>query len=174
MVVRDINVNDIPAVAKLAIKTYREVFGKTMSDDELQKSLKSRDESYFRSVIDSDTILVALDGNQTVGFIQLGAANYESIVTSNKDIELKKIYIDEAFQGKGVGNKLMDEMFSHKRLIGIENIYLDVYEKNEKALGLYKKYGFTIIGKTPFEADGKIIGHDLLMKYTFTQNTASH
>lgn len=50
-----------------------------------------------------------------------------------------------------------------KSVLGKDTI-LDVYAENEKALGLYKKYGFKIIGKTPFKVKGKILGYDLLMK----------
>jgi len=173
MIVRDIGINDIPVVAKLAIKTYKNAFGETMSEKELQKSLKSRDESYFRSVIDKDIIIIAQDDDQIIGFIQFGTVSYDSFPTSNKDMELKKIYIDKNYQGKGIGKKLMNAMLTHNRLNDIENIYLDVFAKNEEALGLYKKFGFQVIGKTPFKVDGKIIGHDLLMKRVLTQKTSS-
>ncbi len=62
----------------------------------------------------------------------------------------------------------MEAMLSHNRLTEVENIYLDVFTENENAIGLYKKFGFKTVGKTPFVVDNKIVGYDLLMKREHT------
>ncbi len=166
MTIRAANPIDIPALAKLAQETYTDTFGHTMSQDELAQALDSRSEAYFRSVLGTDTLLVAEEGRQIIGFIQFGKVSYESIKTTDSDIELNKIYVDKSKQGKGIGKQLMEAMLSHDRLKDVKNIYLDVYAENEKAAGLYTKYGFEVIGKTPFKVEGKILGYDLLMKRT--------
>lgn len=135
-----------------------------MSKNELQYALQLRSEGYFHSIIDKDIILVAEDNNKLIGFIQFGEVTYDSIQTTDRDIELNKIYVEKKYQSKGIGKKLMEAMLSHDRLAEIENIYLDVFTENEKAIGLYTKYGFKIIGKTAFEVNGQILGYDLLMR----------
>lgn len=164
MVIREATQKDIFALAKLAQETYRATFSYTMTNNELTKALKTRSEAYFQSVLNVDVILVAEDERMLVGFIQFGTVTIESVEATNQDIELNKIYIDVNHQGKGIGKKLIDEMFSHSRLEDIKNVYLDVFDKNEKAVSLYKKYGFKIIGTIPFVVDGEIVGHDLLMR----------
>ena len=64
----------------------------------------------------------------------------------------------------GVGKTLMDAMLAHPRLRETHIIYLDVFAENEKATSLYKKYGFKMIGRTPFTLNGKIVGYDEIMK----------
>jgi len=140
-----------------------------MSDENLHKAFGGRSEKYFHSVIDKDTILIAEDKHIIIGFIQFGAVTIPSIKTNDEDIELNKIYVRTDQHGKGIGKKLMESMLSHQRLENVERIYLDVYGENKKAIGLYEKYGFSIIGKTPFIADNKIIGYDLLMQYSKKQ-----
>lgn len=164
MTIRVANASDIPALARLARETYIETFGQTMSQEELVQALESRSEEYFRSVFDKDTILIAEENNQLIGFIQFGEVTYDTIQASDSDLELNKIYVDKFQQGRGIGKQLMEAMLSHERSQNIKNIYLDVYAQNDKAIGLYTKYGFEIIGKTPFEVDGKVLGYDLLMK----------
>jgi diamine N-acetyltransferase len=164
MIIHELIQTDIPALARLAQKTYILAFGQTMTKEELQDVLKLRSEDYFRSNINKDTILVAYEKKKLLGFIQFGKADYDSIETTDKDIKLDKIYVDSNNQGKGIGKQLMDAMLTHKRLEGIENIYLDVFGANQKAFKLYEKYGFKVIGKIPFKVNGKIIGYDLLMK----------
>ncbi|MBA3724326.1 MAG: GNAT family N-acetyltransferase [Candidatus Levybacteria bacterium] len=164
MIVREASQQDIPTLAILAQETYKATFGHTLTNEELTEAFKSRSEDYFYHILNTDTILVVEDKNKLLGYIQFGAVTYESVESTDNDIELNKIYIDKNYQGKGIGKVLMKSMFEHPRLDRIENIYLDVFDENKKAIGLYEKYGFKRIGKTPFKLDGKIVGYDLLMK----------
>lgn len=164
MRIRNLIKADIPSLAQLAQQTYAETFGKTMSEEELEKALDARSENYFSSVIDKDVILVAIEDNQLVGFIQFGRVTYGTIPATSSDIELNKIYVKKQHQGKGIGSKLIEAMLDHDRLVDIKNIFLDVFAQNKKAISLYQRFGFKIIGKTPFEINGQIIGYDLLMK----------
>lgn len=165
MVIREATLHDIPTIAALAKEAYIAAFGHTMSSNELNEALKTRSEEYFTNILNTDIILIA-EEDQLLGFIQFGSVTIQSVKATTRDIELNKIYIDKNQQGKGIGSALMQTMLKHPRLKRVQNIYLDVYEENKHAIGLYEKYGFRIIGKTPFTLDGKIIGYDLLMKYT--------
>jgi ribosomal protein S18 acetylase RimI-like enzyme len=164
MIIRSVTLIDIPHLVNLAQKTYSDTFGHTMSKEELQHALDERSEEYFLSIMNQDVVLVAENSRQLVGFVQFGNVTYNTASPTDSDIELNKIYVEKSYQGKGIGKKLIEAMLSHDRLAGVENIYLDVFAKNEKAIGLYKKYGFQIIGKTPFKIKGQILGYDLLMK----------
>ena len=164
MIIREITHADIPPLAKLAQETYVVAFGDTMTPDELQDALKARSEEYFYSVFGKDAILVALDGEIIVGFIQFGEIDYDAINATQYDIELKKLFVDTAHHRKGIGTQLIEAMLAHKRLVHIQNIYVDVYTKNMNAIALYKKYGFREVGKIPYKPNGRIIAYDLLMK----------
>lgn len=164
MIIREIIQPDVPSLAKLAQKVYTDTFGDTMSASELQDALKARSEEYFYSVLGKDTIFVALDGATIVGFIQFGEVDYDSINTTIQDIELKKLFVDTEHHRKGIGTQLIEAMLAHKRLVHIQNIYVDVYTKNTKAIALYKKFGFQEVGKIPYKPNGRILAYDLLMK----------
>lgn len=64
---------------------------------------------------------------------------------------------------RGVGKALMDAAFAHPRFRGARNIYLDVWEENLRALGLYTKYGFRVVGRRDFVSNGRTVGSDLVM-----------
>lgn len=164
MIIREATLKDIPLIAELAQKTYTDTFGHTMSQIDLKKVLETRSEKYFHSIFKKDTILVAEDNKNIIGFIQFGQVSNKDIQANETDIELKKIYINKNNQGQGIGKQLIEAMLKHNRLVNIKNVYLDVFTENIKAIGLYKKYGFKIIGKTPFKAGNKIVGYDSLMK----------
>ena len=164
MKIRKARLSDLPELALLAQETYSVTFGHTLSKEELGKALQTRSEEYFQSRLNKDIILVAEIDGVLRGFIQFGNPAYEGINFDKGDVELNKIYVDQKFQGKGIGKGLMEAMLSQSRSKRAPHIYLDVYAENEKAIRLYKKYGFKIIGKTPFKVDDKIVGYDLLMK----------
>lgn len=164
MAIRVATLEDIQLITELAQRTYTDTFGHTMSQADLKETLKTRSEKYFYSALKKDIILVAEDNKKIVGFIQFGKVSNKEIQASDKDIELKKLYVNKNSQGQGIGKQLIEAMFKNNRLVNIKNIYLDVFTENIKAIGLYKKYGFKIVGKTPFKTGNKIIGYDLLMK----------
>ena len=58
------------------------------------------------------------------------------------DCELKALYLDEKYQGKGLGRKLAQQAIDLARKDGFERIYLDCMSTSVNAVALYKKLGF--------------------------------
>jgi hypothetical protein len=57
----------------------------------------------------------------------------------------------------------MERALEHPRLRKAENICLDVWDQNAKALGLYKSYGAEVIGKWDLMVDSPVVEDDLVM-----------
>ena len=53
----------------------------------------------------------------------------------------------DEYRGKDYGSELLNDTLSEARNLGFNLIKLKVYEHNTRALNLYKKHGFTILGK---------------------------
>ncbi|MFT8352774.1 GNAT family N-acetyltransferase [Clostridium saccharoperbutylacetonicum] len=58
------------------------------------------------------------------------------------------ISIKEKYWNKRLGNILIKEVIEQAKQIGYEQIELGVFSDNEKAIALYKKYGFEVWGIT--------------------------
>lgn len=69
--------------------------------------------------------------------IPIGIISYSLIYDR---IELEYIWTNKQYRNKGIASKLMDKMFEEN----VNNITLEVRTTNEKAINLYKKYGFKI------------------------------
>jgi ribosomal-protein-alanine N-acetyltransferase len=50
-------------------------------------------------------------------------------------------------QGQGLGRYLLDKIMARARGMGMESVLLEVRPSNERALQVYKKYGFGEIGR---------------------------
>lgn len=53
----------------------------------------------------------------------------------------------EEYRGKGYGSVLLEDTLTEAKKIGFNLVKLKVYEQNMRAFNLYKKHGFTILGK---------------------------
>jgi RimJ/RimL family protein N-acetyltransferase len=59
--------------------------------------------------------------------------------------------VDEFWRGKGVGSALLAEALSWAEWAGVEKVALTVYPHNQRAINLYKKFGFS--------EEGRLSGH---------------
>ena len=56
-------------------------------------------------------------------------------------MELQRIYTIREYIGKGVGAKLMKEVIREAKERGFNCLWLGVWEKNERAIKFYEKWG---------------------------------
>lgn len=58
-----------------------------------------------------------------------------------------RTWLTPGYRGMGLGRKLMEYTIAWARVHGVEKINLDVWSSNERAIKLYKKYGFKVEGR---------------------------
>lgn len=88
------------------------------------------------------TVWVALDGNKIVGFI--AARDWASFATKTKVRQIDLLYIDEEYQGLGIGDDLLSHVVTHAVEQGCGRVDIQTEESNEDSNALYKKFGFKI------------------------------
>ncbi len=74
------------------------------------------------------------DNNKVVAFI-----NYQIMYERS---ELININVLDEYQNRGIASKLMEFMLDDLKTNGVKDITLEVKVTNDKAIHLYKKYGF--------------------------------
>ena len=60
------------------------------------------------------------------------------------ELEVHTIGVDPAYQGRGLGRALMDQMVHTADAVDAQ-MFLEVRTDNGPAIGLYEKYGFTVL-----------------------------
>lgn len=91
-----------------------------------------------------------------------------------QEVSLENMCIAKSFQGKGLANKLMQDLQQFAFDSSAEEIWLEVRESNESAIALYKKFGFETVSIRKdyyriLDSDQK--EHALLMKKTLSAST---
>jgi len=78
-------------------------------------------------------------------------------------VHLQRIYVYPHAQGKGVGKLLMQAMEEEAKKQGFENLWLRVYQGNHRAIRVYEKLGFKMVGTHDFVTKTAGVWTDLVM-----------
>jgi L-amino acid N-acyltransferase YncA len=108
-----------------------------------------QDEPYPASMVDewtkkSRVFLVLETGNEVVGFGF--AASYRPFKSFNH-VGVLTYFILEEYTGKGLGTKLINQLISKGKELGITNYLAHISSKNEQSLNFHKKHGFQEVGR---------------------------
>ena len=63
---------------------------------------------------------------------------------------IEMLFISPEARGSGVGSKLTDYAVNHQGATKV-----DVNEQNKQALGFYERVGFSVVGRSPLDGQGK-------------------
>ncbi|NAS10910.1 GNAT family N-acetyltransferase [Poritiphilus flavus] len=132
-------------------KTY---IDKAFSKEQLGAELKNPDSSFYFAYLEQDV----------VGYFKLNEEQAQTDIKKAEALEVERIYVLQGFQGKRIGQWMMEEI----KKIGISRkksyLWLGVWEENVKAIDFYERHGFVKFGKHPYYI-GKDRQMDWLMRF---------
>ena len=113
---------------------------------------------------DSKTVfLIAEIEDEAVGFARMKEGPPLPGITGDHPIEIVRFYSVKAWIGRGVGAALMQACLDEASKRGCDSIWLDVWERNPRAMAFYRKWGFVEVGTATFKL-GSDLQHDLLFQ----------
>ena len=65
-------------------------------------------------------------------------------------VELERLYVRREAIGHGVGAAIMQSCFDEAARAGYETLWLGVWERNQRAITFYRRWGFEEIGSHVF------------------------
>ena len=148
------DVADASELALLAERTFRETFAQdnTVENLDLYVSQAFGVERQRAELTDSRRRLtVALVDGRMVGYSHLLIdAHHPAVTEGARPVELVRLYVDLAWQGKGVAPTLMETAIEWSRNSGFTALWLGVWERNFRAQAFYAKWGFRPVGSHEF------------------------
>ena len=103
-------------------------------------------------------------GEYLVGYFKLNENDAQTDIKSKESIELERIYVLQEFQGKHIGQLMLQKAIEIASEKGKEYMWLGVWEKNTNAIRFYQKHNFTKFDTHPYFI-GKDKQTDWLMGY---------
>jgi len=162
---REAVINDSALLSELGARAFREAFESFMSPFTMDAHIAAtyNQSRQMDELADSSKkILIIEQGGIAAGYALLHAHESPLVVRDVNSIELSRIYLRQDFIGHGLGRALMLECLEEARRRDHKSIWLAVWEKNERAVSFYGKFGFERVGIRPKNADSSA-GEDLIM-----------
>jgi len=107
--------------------------------------------------------LIASIDERPAGYSKLILDSTEDGIKAERPVELSRLYSQQEYLGRGVGQNLMDACFERSRQENRDVMWLGVWEYNPRAQRFYEKNGFRVVGKHTFTL-GSDSQTDLLMQ----------
>jgi len=149
---------DVTALTDFGARTFRESFGKDNTAEDMEKHLNSawRQDLQRAEVLDpSIDTLIAMSNGTLAGFAMVREQHAPPGVATLQPVELWRFYVDKPWQGRGLAQALMTAVEASARTRGGRELWLGVWERNERAQAFYRKCGFEKVGTQIF-----VVGSD--------------
>ncbi|HEU5136150.1 MAG TPA: GNAT family N-acetyltransferase [Steroidobacteraceae bacterium] len=156
--VRRATVADAEALAQIGARTFFDAFAADNTPEDMRLFLAKtwRPDLQRAEILDDtlDTLLACVD-DRLAGFAQVRAAQPPPGIAARNPVELKRFYVDKPWQGRGVAHQLMEAVETQTRAREAHELWLGVWERNERAQAFYRKCGFRKVGTQIF-----VVGND--------------
>jgi len=149
MKIRYGNISDASMLFELGAKTFIDTFARDNTPENISLYMEG---SFSREIQLNELsqpnimFLIAELENQPVGYAKLRMNSHEESVKGTKVIEIERIYAAQEYIGRGGGKELMRACINEARRRGLDSVWLGVWEKNQRAIDFYTKWGFKEVG----------------------------
>ena len=148
---------DALALSQLGAKTFRATYADANDADAVEAYVADHYSPAIQlAELEDDRLiyLVAEIDAHLAGFALLRTDQAHPDVHGTSPIRLARIYVETPHLGVGVGSTLMDRCIEECRMRGHDLLWLGVWERNEKAIAFYERWGFSSVGADVFDLGG--------------------
>ncbi|PHN07297.1 GNAT family N-acetyltransferase [Flavilitoribacter nigricans] len=149
---------DLVPLRTLAIKTFVDTYEAFNTPEVMAGYLEDAfsEEQLSRELRHPESEFFALEANGLwLGYIKLNEGDAQTDERSGRVLEIERIYVDGAQQGRGYGKLLLETAIDRAREKGKDAIWLGVWEHNPKAIRFYQSQGFVKVGTHIFRIGGE-------------------
>jgi diamine N-acetyltransferase len=143
--VRFATVVDAALIADMSRQTFYETFVADNAKEDMDKFMNEQftHEALMKEVgAPGNIFLLAFDGETAVGYVRMRENNIPPELDDKNALEIARIYATTDSIGKGVGRALMEKCIAIALELNKTTVWLGVWEKNERAIQFYTKWGF--------------------------------
>lgn len=145
--------DDLDLLLQLSRRTYEDTFAASNTPENMKAYLDRAfgADQLRHELMDPNSVFYFLYADRTLsGYLKLNEALAQTDVHDADALEIERIYVTKAAQGRGLGQILMDQALADASARGKTFVWLGVWERNERALCFYHKNGFYKAGEHSF------------------------
>jgi diamine N-acetyltransferase len=164
--IREAAPGDAEMLARLGAKTFSDAFAAFNTEADMAAYLESAFGPAIQAAELEDpagAFLVAESGGEAVGYARLRGGPAPECVAGPEPVEIERVYVLQEWKGTGAAAALMTACLEKARARGFRTIWLGVWERNDRAVAFYRKWGFDVVGSKVFVV-GSDPQNDLVME----------
>lgn len=165
---RKATVEDTSTIVQLGADTFKAAFGPYHRPEDMAEYLAANfNDEIVQSLIEDVTLyfLLGYEGEKVFGYAMLKEGPHPEFVTGPNPIELVRFYVTPEVIGRGYGSELMRRCLEEALEMGHTTIWLSTWQKNERAISFYEKWGFKIVGNAIYVI-GDDVTDDFIMQWS--------
>jgi diamine N-acetyltransferase len=158
IIIKTATIQDADLIASLSRQTFYDTYARYNSAENMDRFMNElfTHQRLIEEVgAPGNEFLLAYNDNEPVGYARLRKGPNPTGLGDTPAIEIARIYAVQHKIGKGVGSALMQRCIDVAKETGNQVIWLGVWEKNQKALDFYTRWGFEKFGDHTF-----LLGND--------------
>ena len=165
--------HDAELIADMSRQTFYDTFASYNTKENMDKFMN---EQFTKGTLIKEVgakhniFLLAFDRERPVGYARLREKNNPPSLGTANAIEIARIYAVTTAIGKGIGKALMQKCIEIAKAGNREFVWLGVWEKNQRAIDFYTKWGFEKFADHDFVL-GDDVQKDWLMKKKLNPQT---
>ena len=167
MIYRHAEIADAPALSMFAMRVFVNSFEDRLPRAELEAIAAARfpSERQHDDIASADgDIFLALDPD-LIGYVHLlYGTRPDCPLAADAPAELKRIYVDAGWHGRGVAQALLALAEHAAREHGCDIFWLAVWDANDRGQAFYDKLRFKKIGSAVIQVGTLELGHHFLAK----------
>lgn len=151
--IREATTLDAALIADISRETFYETFASQNSVEDMKKFMNEQftREKLIAEVSESSNLFfLAFADDTPAGYAKIRGGERYAEFNNRPSVEIARIYATTASIGKGIGSSLMQKCIDTASSMKKEIIWLGVWEKNQRAIDFYTKWGFQQFGTHTF------------------------
>ena len=145
---------DAAALAEFGRRTFAETYAAANHPAEVEAHLARTfgEEQQLAEIADPLTHVIVVEVERALGGYAvlhdgLAAPAGDALV---RPAELARFYVDQQWHGRGLADALIEGVLETAGTLGVESLWLLVWEQNARAIGFYRRHGFREKGAAVF------------------------
>jgi ribosomal protein S18 acetylase RimI-like enzyme len=157
--------DDAAALSALATRTFHDTYAAFNTPENMAAHLAATftpDRQRIEIETPGTFIVLAQHEQALIAYAHVVSTIVPPPVGDAHALEIKRFYVDRAWHGCGVAQRLMTKTIASAAERGAATVWLTVWDQNPRAIAFYRKVGFRDVGLYPFRL-GTDVQTDLLM-----------
>lgn len=156
-----INETDFAAVAEVAKSIWLAHYSTIISKEQIEYMLTGRftPENLRRYVESSERWLEVLRVNEAL----VGYCSYALTATPG-EMKLEQLYLLPTLHGRGLGGRMLKHVERRSMALGCQVLMLQVNKRNEKAIRVYNRAGFSVRQEVVVDIGRGFVMDDYIME----------